>query len=174
MVFRFSNNIIEPLWNRNYVDHVQITAAETVGVEHPAALRWERPAALPHGSQHLFQLLTMTAEPPISFDADQVRNKQAEVLHAIQPLSPEDVLKNMVPAVRWRHRGRSARCRLSQRTGCRSHSNTETFVALNYKSTIGAGLAFLSISVPANASPAHHRNRYQFRAPPFVLFRTRR
>src|SRR2546426_9268402 len=97
MVFRFSNNIIEPLWNRNYVDHVQITAVETVGVEHRGGFYETAGALRDMVPNHLFQLLTMTAmEPPISFDADEVRNKQAEVLHAIQPLDPEDVLTNTV------------------------------------------------------------------------------
>ena len=97
MVFRFSNNIIEPLWNRNYVDHVQITASETVGVEHRGGFYETAGALRDMVPNHLFQLLTMTSmEPPISFDADEVRNKQAEVLHAIQPLIPEDVLKNTV------------------------------------------------------------------------------
>ena len=93
MVFRFTNNIIEPLWNRHYIDHVQITAAETVGVEHRGGFYETAGALRDMVPNHLFQLLTMTAmEPPISFDADEVRNKQAEVLHAIQPLAPEDVL----------------------------------------------------------------------------------
>ena len=110
MVFRFTNNIIEPLWNRNYIDHVQITAAETVGVEHRGGFYETAGALRDMVPNHLFQLLTMTAmEPPISFDADEVRNKQAEVLHAIQPLTPEEVLTNTV-------RGQYARRNCRQRT----------------------------------------------------------
>src|SRR5262249_46012203 len=80
MVFRFSNNIIEPLWNRNYVDHVQITAVETVGVEHCGGFYEIVGALRDMVLNHFFQLLIMTTmEPPISFDADEVRNKQTEV-----------------------------------------------------------------------------------------------
>jgi len=97
MVFRFGNSIFEPIWNRRYIDHVQITAAETVGVEkrggyyeHSGALRDMVP-------NHLFQLVSLTAmEPPISFDANDVRNEQAKVLNAIPPIEPERVLTHTV------------------------------------------------------------------------------
>src|SRR5438477_434990 len=97
MVFRFSNNIIEPLWNRNYIDHVQITAAETVGVEHRGGFYETAGALRDMVPNHLFQLLTLTAmEPPISFEADAVRDKQAEILHAVTPPPPENILQAMV------------------------------------------------------------------------------
>ena len=174
MVFRFSNNIIEPLWNRHYIDHVQITAAETVGVEHRGGFYETAGALRDMVPNHLFQLLTMTAmEPPISFDADQVRNKQAEVLHAIQPLSPEDVLKNMV---RGQYGGGTVD---AQRVaGYRSEpdvapdSNTETFVALKLQidNWRWAGVPFY-LRTGKRLAQRTTEIVIQFRRTPFVLFR---
>ncbi len=97
MAFRFANVIFEPVWNRRYIDHVQISVAETVGVEgrgsyfdHAGTLRDMVP-------NHIMQLISLTAmEPPISFDANAVRDEQAKILHAIQPMSDEEVLSRTV------------------------------------------------------------------------------
>ena len=97
MALRFANGLFEPLWNREHIDHVQITVAETIGVEERGKF-YERTGALRDMvPNHVFQLLAMTAmEPPISFDADAVRDKKAEVIQAISPLDQEAALKNSV------------------------------------------------------------------------------
>ena len=97
LAFRFANGIFEPIWNRRYIDHVQISVAETVGVEQRGGYYDQAGALRDMVPNHIMQLISLTAmEPPISFDADAVRDEQAKILHAIQPLTAEDVLSRTV------------------------------------------------------------------------------
>jgi glucose-6-phosphate 1-dehydrogenase len=97
MALRFANGLFEPIWNREHIDHIQITASETVGVEHRGKFYEKTGALRDMVPNHLFQLLSMTAmEPPISFEAEAVRAKKAEVIEAIQPLTPERALRDAV------------------------------------------------------------------------------
>jgi glucose-6-phosphate 1-dehydrogenase len=132
LVFRFANGILEPIWNRRYIDHVQITVAEDLGIEQRGGY-YDRVGALRDMvPNHLFQLLTLTAmEPPTSFGASAVRDEQVKLLRSIQPLSPEEVLRS---TVRGQYGGGTIGG--EQVPGYRSEpdvppdSRTETFVAL--------------------------------------------
>ena len=129
LAFRFSNGIFEPIWNRRYIDHIQITAAETVGVEQRGGYYETAGTLRDMLPNHLFQLICLTAmEPPVSFDANVVRDEQAKILRALQPLHDKDVLTR---AVRGQygpsHKGMAG---YRQEPMVSPTSRTETYVAL--------------------------------------------
>jgi glucose-6-phosphate 1-dehydrogenase len=174
MMFRFGNGIFEPIWNRRYIDHVQITAAETVGVEQRGGYYDTSGALRDMVPNHLFQLVSLTAmEPPISFEADAVRDEQAKVLHAIQQFSPEDVLSKTV-------RGQYDSGVLDGKqmpayraeANVKPDSNTETFVAMKLliENWRWADVPFY-LRTGKNLARRVTEISIQFRRAPFHLFR---
>jgi glucose-6-phosphate 1-dehydrogenase len=174
LAFRFANGIFEPIWNRRYIDHVQISVGETVGVEKRGGYYDTAGALRDMVPNHIMQLITLTAmEPPISFQADAVRDEQAKILHAVQPLSSEDVLTRTVRGQYGAGEllGQSVPAYRSEE-GVPPASRTETYVAIKLQidNWRWAGVPFYMRTGKRMAS----RSTYiviQFRRAPFVLFR---
>jgi glucose-6-phosphate 1-dehydrogenase len=174
LVFRFGNSIFEPIWNRNYIDHVQITVAEKLGVEARGGYYDTAGALRDMIPNHIFQLVTLTAmEPPVSFEADAVRDEQTKILQAIQPFTPEDVLQK---AVRGQYgTGEIAKKKVSayrSETNVNPNSNTETYAALKLSiDNWRWGNVPFYIRTGKHLAARHTEIVIQFKRAPFMLFR---
>ena len=176
LVLRFSNGIFEPLWNRNYIDHVQITAAETLGVERRGGF-YETAGALRDMMQiHVRQLTSLVAvEPPARFDATAVRNEKLKVLQSIRPFDLGMVAQSVI-------RGQYAPGSIDakpvpgyrQESGVKPNSRTETFVAMELQidNWRWAGVPFY-LRTGKRLAKRSTEIVIQFKRAPHIVFRDR-
>lgn len=173
LMFRFSNAIFERLWNRDSIDHIQITVSEELGVGERGGYYEEAGALRDMVQNHLLQVLSLIAmEPPVSLDAESIRDEKVKLLKSIRPMSSDEVLRQVVRGQYFAGKvDGQVRAGYRQEPKVRADSNVETFVALrilvdNWR---WSGVPFYlrtGKSLPVSASEV----RVQFRPTPHVLF----
>jgi glucose-6-phosphate 1-dehydrogenase len=165
LVTRFANTIFEPLWNRNYIDHVEITVAEAVGVEHRGRFYDSVGVVRDMFQNHLLQLVSLVAmEPPASFDATALRNEKVKVLSSIRPMKEADVIHN---TVRAQYKG------YREEKGVHAESTTPTYAALKLQidNWRWQGVSFYLRS-GKKLKEKLSQVTIQFKEPPHLLFPT--
>ena len=163
MVFRFANSLFEPVWNRNYIDHVQITAVENVDVGHRAGYYDGVGVVRDMVQNHMMQLLSLMAmEPPTSFEADALRNEKVKVLKAVRPIAMKEVAKHTV-------RGQYRTYRDAE--GVAPRSETPTYAAIRFyiDNWRWQGVPFYLRSGKALAEKTTEINIF-FKEPPHLMF----
>ncbi|MBK8784087.1 MAG: glucose-6-phosphate dehydrogenase [Anaerolineales bacterium] len=160
---RFANTIFEPIWNRTYIDHVQITVAEKVGLEHRAGFYDSVGVLRDMFQNHLLQLLTLVAmEPPASFSASHLRNEKVKVLSAVQPMTPEQVSANTV-------RGQYKGYRKEDQVNPNSITPTYAALRLYINNWRWKGVPFYLRS-GKNLAEKQSQIIIQFKEPPLAMF----
>ena len=173
LVYRFANSIMEPLWNRNYIDHIQISTSETLGIEYRAKY-YEKSGALRDMIQsHLMQMMTLVAmEPPVEFTADAVRDEKMKVLSAIRSIEPEQIKIQTVSAqyASGTIAGEEVAAYVREEN-VSPDSSTETFAAVRFyiDNWRWQGVPFILWSGKRMKTKASEV-MIRFRRPPFNLF----
>ncbi len=173
LVYRFANSIMEPLWNRNYIDHIQISTSETLGIEYRANY-YDKSGALRDMIQsHLMQMMTLVAmEPPVEYTADAVREEKIKVLHAIRSIEPDQVKLQTVSAqyASGNIDGEDVKAYVTEEN-VSPDSTTETFAAVRFyiDNWRWQGVPFILWSGKRLKTKAAEV-MIRFRKPPFNLF----